>query len=205
MHQVIHGRGSGGPVPISIQGQSAGRPGLGARDSRRLRAGSPARAPQRRPADGSPPPCARRAPSSDAAARLSSLRITSATPGIPAGNPSAKPGKALGAEAVWASGLQVRGAQAARGWSQAGKRDAGEKRRGFSGLPLHGEDSQNRSSAPAPPRSLPVARLQPLYSSRAGAGRAGRAKGAGRGRTASREMEFCLKAPDAGKDRRQEE
>ena len=203
MHQVIHGRGPGGPVPISIQGQSAGRPGLGAEDPRRSRAGRRPGLPQLRPADRSLPPCARRAPSLDAAASLSSLLITSATPGIPAGNPSAKPGKAPGSEAVWASGLQVRGA----GRRGAGARPARETQvRSAEAAPLQGTGSQSRSSAPAPPRALPVARPSgPYIAAGAGAGRAERAKGAGRGRTASREMEFCLKAPDAGKDCRREE
>ena len=106
-HQVIHVRGSAAPRPIShfpskAKGPAAPTSVLEPRgDAGTSPRGFPSGSIPRPRGGRSPPPGAPRAPSPHAAPRLSSLRIAIASAELPAGIPSAKPGKAAGQFHSW--------------------------------------------------------------------------------------------------------
>lgn len=196
MRQVIHARGSGGPVPVSIQGPKRRQ------SPRRSRgfAGPGSPAAPRRPRRSQP--ASPRSEGTQPGRSCSSF--FTAYHQLDPRNPRQEPLRQArkGTRGRGTLGFESAGARDPGG---AGRAPGGQERRRQEApshsRPLQSKGSHDRSSAPAPPRALPAAGPSGAYkAAAAGAGRAERAKGAGRGRTASREMEFCLKAPDAGKD-----
>ena len=156
MHQVIHGRGPGGPVPISIQGQSAGRPGLGAGDPRRSRAGSPARAPPAAPRRSQGTQLGRSSSSFFPAYHQRDPRNPRREPLRQARKSTRESGGDRGSLGLGSTGARGR---AAWGGRQAGKRDAGEKRRGTAAAAGYRfSESQFRARATARSTSGPTIR-----------------------------------------------
>lgn len=177
-HQVIHVRGSAAPRPISHFPSKAKGPaaptsvleprGDGGTSPRGFPSGSIPR-----PGGGrSPPPGAPRAPSPHAAPRLSSLRIAIASAELPAGIPSAKPGKAAGQFHSWPPVGRSAGPWRRR-LDAAGQERPGERRGAAEASPggRFPPSPEPRRAPSLPLRSAGGRAIPPLYMSLPGAGR----------------------------------